>query len=297
MMVQSIYMPRRLAREERISVRGVGHRVLRFGPPSDDPVVLLHGWLDTAETFQFLVDAFASDLPFAAFDWRGFGASDWSGYGYWFPEYFADLDQLLDRLCADAPARLVGHSMGGNIALIYSGIRPERVRRVVSLEGFGLPRSRPAEAPDRLRDWLQQLRAPPSFGEYQDYHELARRLQRGNPRLEPEIAMFIARAWARPSPGGGVRLVADPAHRMLNPYLYRREEAAACWGRITAPAMLVLAELSEFLPRLGEDGRPEAFRRSIPGLRVEVMAGVSHMLHHERPSEVARLVEDFLLEE
>ena len=141
----------------------------------------------------------------------GFGASDWSGYGYWFPEYFADLDQLLDRLCADAPARLVGHSMGGNIALIYSGIRPERVRRVVSLEGFGLPRSRPAEAPDRLRDWLQQLRAPPSFGEYQDDHELARRLQRGNPRLEPEIAMFIARAWARPSPGGAAAISRWPS--------------------------------------------------------------------------------------
>ena len=297
MTVQTIYTPRRVAREERIDMRGVAHRILRFGPPSADPVVLLHGWLDTADTFQFLVDAFASDFPFAAFDWRGFGGSGWSGHGYWFPEYFADLDLLLDHLCPDAPARLIGHSMGGNIALIYAGIRPERVRRVVSLEGFGLPRSRPQDAPGRYRDWLQQLRESPSFGEYQDYHELAHRLQRGNPRLAPEIAMFVARAWARPAPGGGVRLVADPAHKMLSPYLYRREEAGACWSRVTAPAMLVLAELSEFLPRLGEDGQPEAFRQWIPGLRVEVMPGVSHMLHHERPAAVARLVEGFLLEE
>jgi pimeloyl-ACP methyl ester carboxylesterase len=297
MTVQPSYRPRRVPREERITARGLEHRVLRFGPPSSDPVVLLHGWLDTADTFQFLVDAFASDLPFAAFDWRGFGGSAWSDHGYWFPEYFADLDLLLERLCPDAPARLVGHSMGGNIALIYSGIRPERVRRVVSLEGFGLPRSRPEDAPGRYRDWLQQLRESPAFGEYGDYQELAHRLQRGNPRLAPEVAMFVARAWAKPAPGGGLRLVADPAHKLLNPYLYRRDESEACWHRIAAPALIVLAEHSEFLPRLGEDGTPDYFRRWIRGARVEVMSGVSHMLHHERPAEVARLVEGFLLEE
>jgi pimeloyl-ACP methyl ester carboxylesterase len=297
MTAQTIYRPRLVAREERVEVRGLAHRVLRFGPLSDDPVVLLHGWLDTADTFQFLVDAFASELPFVAFDWRGFGGSAWSGDGYWFPDYFADLDALLDRLCPAAPARLVGHSMGGNIALIYSGIRPERVRRVVSLEGFGLPRSRPEDAPGRFRDWLQQLRESPSFGEYQDYHELVHRLRRGNPRLAPDVAMFVARAWARPVTGGKVRLVADPAHKRLNPYLYRRDEAEACWQRIAAAAMLVLAEHSEFLPRLGADGTPDYFRRWIPGLRLTIMPGVGHMLHHERPAEVARLVESFLLEE
>lgn len=296
MMVHASYQPRRVPREERFAVRGVEHRVLRFGPPSVDPVVLLHGFLDSADTFQFVVDAFESDLPFAAFDWRGFGGSAWSDHGYWFPEYFADLDQLLDRLCPDTPARLVGHSMGGNIALIYAGIRPERVSRVVSLEGFGLPRATPQDAPARYRDWLHQLRDVPAFGQYQDHQELAHRLRRGNPRLTPEVAMFVARAWARAAPGEGVRLVADPAHRMLNPYLYRRDETEACWHRITAPTMMVLAEQSEFLPRLGEDGTPDYFRRCIPGVRIELMRGVSHMLHHERPADVARLVEGFLFE-
>jgi pimeloyl-ACP methyl ester carboxylesterase len=61
--------------------------------------------------------------------------------------------------------------------------------------------------------------------------------------------------------------------------------------------LIVLAEHSEFLPRLAEDGTPGYFRRWIRGVRVEVMPGVSHMLHHERPAEVARLVEGFLLEE
>ena len=143
---------RRLPRHETRTVRGLAHHVTRWGPESDDPVVLLHGWADTADTFQFLVDALEGDWPLVAFDWRGFGRSAWSGTDYWFPDYFADLDFLLDTLCPAGPARLVGHSMGGNIALLYAGIRPERVRSVVSLEGFGLPRSDAEDAPGRYRE-------------------------------------------------------------------------------------------------------------------------------------------------
>ena len=291
------YVARRVPREARVVVRGVGHRVLRFGPDSDDPVVLLHGWADTADTFQFLADALERDWPLLAFDWRGFGGSDWTPQGYWFPDYFADLDALLERCCPGAPARLVGHSMGGNTALISAGPRPARIRRVVSLEGFGLPRSQPDDAPGRYREWLQQLRQPPAFGDYQDVAELAQLLRRRNPRLGADVAGFVAAAWTRPAPGGGVRLRADPAHRLLNPYRYRRDEAEACWSRIEAAALLVLGGQSEFLPRLGADGGEEYFRRWIPGVRVEFLEDAGHMLHHERPAAVARLVEAFLLEE
>src|SRR5580658_808948 len=116
--------------------------VTRWGPPPSEsvsPVVLLHGWLDCGETFQFLVDALERDWPLAALDWRGFGRSGWAGDGYWFPDYLADLDGLLALLSPSRPARLVGHSMGGNVASLYAGVRPERVRSVVNLEGFWLP--------------------------------------------------------------------------------------------------------------------------------------------------------------
>lgn len=288
---------RRKPRQEFVSVRGLEHRVLRWGPPSRDPIMLMHGWLDTADTFQFMVDAFERDWPLVAFDWRGFGRSAWSPDGYWFPDYFADLDALLDQFCPDGPARLLGHSMGGNIAMLFAGIRPERVRRVVNLEGFGLPRSRPEEAPGRYREWLHQLREPPNFGEYRDHDDLAHLLLRRNPRLTPERAAFIARAWATETPEGRVRIVADPAHKRLNPYLYRRDEAEACWRNVTAPVLLLLAELSEYLPRLGEEGAVEHFRRCLPGICVEVMAGVSHVLHHEQPAAVAGRVERFLAED
>jgi pimeloyl-ACP methyl ester carboxylesterase len=288
------YEPRRPARHETLCIRDLDHRVTRWGPDSDDPILLLHGWADCADSFQFIADEISPALPLAAFDWRGFGHSAWSRGGYWFPDYYADLDRLLDQLCPAGAARLVGHSMGGNVAMTYAGIRPARVRRLVNLEGFGLPRTDPSQAPARLAKWLDQLREPPEFGDYTEVDDLARQLIRRNPRLTPARASFIASRWTRPLPGGGVRLRADPAHRLVNPYLYRREEMEACWRQIASPMMMVFGELSELAARLGMEGGQDAFRRSIPNVRVEVLAGVGHMLHHEAPAAVARLIEEFL---
>ena len=147
-----IYVARRPPQSEMHRVRGLRYRVLRWGPPSDSPIVLLHGFYDTADTYQFLVDALPDDWSFAAPDWRGFGHSESTGTSYWFPDYLADLDYLLDVLSPKLPARLVGHSMGGNVAQLYGGTRPARLRWIISLEGFGLPRSRSEQAPERFDD-------------------------------------------------------------------------------------------------------------------------------------------------
>lgn len=290
------YVPRRPARHESLTVRGLRHHVSRWGPPAPDPIVMMHGWADTADTFQFVVDAFEADWPVAAFDWRGFGRSGRAADGYWFPDYLADLDRLLDELCPEGPARLVGHSMGGTLALMYAGVRPDRVRSVVSMEGYGLARTQPDQAAQRLRTWLRQLREPPSFGEYESFEDLTHRLVQRNPRLNPDRAAFIARSWAEAAPDGKVRLLADDAHRVVNPYLHRRDELEACWQQATAPALLVLAEHSELLPRLGPDGTVARFRETVPDLRIEVLAGAGHMLHHEQPEAVARVLEDFIRE-
>jgi len=186
--------------------------------------------------------------------------------------------------------------MGGNVALLYAGIRPERVRRACSLEGFGLPRAAAGEAPDRYRDWLNQLRAPPAFGEFPSFDDLAHYLVRRNPRLDRARADFIARSWAVTAPGGTVRIVADPAHKRVNPYRYRRDEAEACWRRITAPALLVLGADSDYRHRLGADGDPAALAAAFPQVRVELLEDAGHMLHHERPEAIAAIVEAFLLE-
>jgi pimeloyl-ACP methyl ester carboxylesterase len=101
---------------------------------------MVHGWMDVGASYQFVVDALTTDRWVVAPDWRGFGLTPSGGAdSFWFPDYLADLDALLDLLSPDAPVDLVGHSMGGNVAMMYAGIRPERIRTLVNLEGFGLP--------------------------------------------------------------------------------------------------------------------------------------------------------------
>ena len=133
-------------------IRGLRYHVRHWRGNAERKIVLLHGWMDVSASFQFLVDAFAADWDVYAPDWRGYGLSAWSGSdNYWFPDYIGDLDALLAALSPDGPADIVGHSLGGNVAGMYAGVRPHRVRSLVSLEGFGIPSGVDLQAPGQLR--------------------------------------------------------------------------------------------------------------------------------------------------
>ncbi len=289
------YQPLRSPRHEIRVIRGLRHHLTSWGPDSDSPVLLLHGWMDTGASFQFVVDCMSDDLSCVALDWRGFGRSDWEPHGYWFPNYLADLDALLDILSPTQPARLVGHSMGGNVASLYAGVRPERVACLVNIEGFGLPGTSPDQAPERYREWLEHLHGTPDFANYASFDELASTLMRRNPRLDPERAQFIARSWGAEYGAGRIRMRGDPRHKLVNPVLYRREEAEACWRRINAPVLFLLGAESQLRARLGADGTDAHLREVFRNVRIETIACAGHMLHHERPEEVARLIEEFLV--
>ncbi len=255
---------------------------------------MLHGFLDAGGTFQLLVDALQKEWPVVALDWRGFGLSQWAPEGYLFHDYIADLDELLDQVSPFAPARILGHSMGGNVACLYAGVRPERVRCVVNLEGFGLPRTSPKESPGRLRQWLAQIKKPTNERGYNSFEQLAAVLRFRNPRFSPATAAFIAQMWGTTDEDGRVRLAADPRHNWVTPLVYRREDAEATWDEIRAPMLMLLGEQSDYLKRLGDDGTMEGLQRIFPGVEVASVPDTGHMLHIERPDLVAPLVEAFL---
>lgn len=289
----STYVPRREPERSDRTLRGLRHHLTTWRGADSEPVVLLHGWMDTGDTFQFLADALSDRWTLVALDWRGFGRSEWPAGGYWFADYYGDLDALLEQLSPHAPVTLVGHSMGGNVAMTYAGIRPERVRRVVSIEGFGLARTQPEQAVGRYREWMRQLGEPTAFASYPTFEAFAHYLARRNPRLAPERADFIARAWARSAGDGTVQVCADPAHKRVNPVLYRREEAEACWREVTAPVLYVIAGRSEFMGRLGGAADPAHMAGFIRRLEPCTIPDASHMLHHERPELLAREIEAF----
>ena len=283
---------RRAPWHETVTVRGLRHRLTWWGERSATPVVLLHGWMDTGETWQFLVDSLPESWSCVAPDWRGFGGTEWPVDGYWFADYFADLDTLLEQLCPGEPARLIAHSMGGNVATMYAGIRPKRVRWVVNVEGVGLKRSSPEAAPDRYAEWLDELREPVQPRRYASVESVINFVLSRNPAMTRERASFIARAWTRPD-GNGVTMGFDPRHRRVSAMLFRREEAEACWRRIEAPVLLFLGDKSEILPRIHPDGSDEYFRSLYRDLHIVHVPEVGHMMHLEAPELLARHIAEF----
>ncbi len=274
---------------------GLRHHARIWGDAGAPPLFLLHGWMDVSASFQWVVDALQRDWRVIAPDWRGFGLSGWSAGGYWFPDYYADLDALLAIHSPHQPAQLVGHSMGGVIACTYAGIRPERVSRVVSLEGFGLARTNPADAPGRYRRWLDELDAEPRFRVYGTFDALAARLRRDNPRLTDAKAQFIARAWAHATAPDRIEMLSDPRHKRANPVLFRIEELVACWREVAAPVLWVFARDSEGTGYLKDTPEQLAERKNaFRNYREAWIDDAGHMMHHDQPGAVARLVEDFL---
>ncbi len=307
-MIESMYQERRTSSSQIIPLRGLRYHVRTWGQPvpGSTPLVLAHGWMDVAASWQFMVDAlseaFASGRQIIAPDWRGYGLTEGPPTDcYWLPDYLGDLDALLDELCPGQAIDLVGHSMGGNVVMHYAGCRPERIRRLVNLEGFGMPTTRATQAPKRLTQWLNELKAlkngESDLRTYSDAAGVAARLMKTNKRLTPDKAHWLAQHWAAPDATGQWRILGDAAHKVINPYISRVEEILEIYKSISAPTLFIEASddslsgwwqgrftLAEFHERL----------KSVPQLQKGLVPDAGHMLHHDQPQVLADMLEAFL---
>jgi pimeloyl-ACP methyl ester carboxylesterase len=307
-MIESMYQVLRPSISSWVPLRGCQYHVRQWGAtaPGTTPLVLAHGWMDVAASYQFMVDAlseaFVQQRSIIAFDWRGYGLTESPATdSYWFPDYLADLDALLDTLYPGQTIDLVGHSMGGNVVMMYAGARPERIRRLVNIEGFGMPATRPTQAPGRMAQWLDELKATrqgdKDLKTYASADGVAARLMKTNPRLSQDKADWLAQHWAKPDANGQWRILGDAAHKVINPYLYHAEETLATYSRIGCPVLAVEATddslglwwkgkytLDEYHERL----------KSVPQVQISCIDNAGHMLQHDQPERLARLLEDFL---
>jgi pimeloyl-ACP methyl ester carboxylesterase len=290
------------SRSEYLDLADIRLHVRRWGPPSAPTLFLLHGWMDVSASWQFVVDALARDWNIVAPDWRGFGPSQWLDRPYYFAEHVGDLEALVDHYAPGQPLRLVGHSMGGILACLYAGIRPERVERLITLEGFGIAPTRPEMAPERYRQWLGQIRERPKMHVHPDRAAFARRLMRDDRFLPAARADFLARHLGRIGEGEnkagerrqGIIWNGDPWHKIFSPYLFRLEESMAIWKEVSCPVLWVAARESwivkEFNSRPGDW---EARQACFAHLTEAWVEAADHMLHHDQPEAVARLIEDW----
>lgn len=278
---------------EFIRVRGLRCHVRRWGDPAAPKIFLLHGWLDVSATWQYVAQGLLPQFQVLCPDWRGFGHSEWPQDGYWFQDYVADFEAIADHYSPDQPILLVGHSMGGQVASLYAGLRPARVAKLVCLDSLFLPDMEMKLITQRFRAWLDELKDLPEQKYYPSFEDLAGRIRKQHPDLSPERALFVAHCWGREDGRGRISLCADPKHRLRGPGLYHAEESLAIWREVTAPTLFVDGGKSPFAKAVTaeETKRRRACFRVHREARIE---NGSHMLHFSAPEETARAITNFL---
>lgn len=284
------------SRSEYVTIDGLRIHARRWGREGAPRLILLHGWMDSSVTFQFVVDAFKQEWDIVAPDWRGYGLSEWQSRTYWYSDYLADLELLLDHYSPDQPATLIAHSMGASLASLIAGMRPARVARLLMLDGYGIPPQDSGTEMKRLDEWIagRNKGMTPHRG-YADTAEFADRLMGANPRLTRPRAEFLAENFSLPGGTGRIIPAADPWHRLHSPFMTDIEEYLTAWRKITAPVLWVVADDSYLYKRF--ENKDDEYRRRLEAfasVREVVLKNVGHNIHHDVPERVAELIEEFL---
>lgn len=282
----------------RVPINGVVHQVYTWGKPANPVLLLIHGWMDTGASFEFIAKEISKKFYCVAPDLRGFGKSGHgkNPLGYFFKEYIADVAALAEHFSPQSPVSLLGHSMGGHIVSLYAGTFPERVSRLINVEGFGIRDNPDSVAPLRVREWISSLGKIPPFRVYPSITEVAKRLEVANPRVPLTRLKKMARAMTTPVKNGFV-IAADPLHKMREPYLFQLRHAKAFWARIQAQCLLISADKTNMGDWMGKvDLKKEIQKRwaCFPkNSKTAVIKNCGHMVHLERPEVLVRLVRQF----
>ncbi len=267
-----------------------------WGNPSAPPLLLVHGGRDHCRNWDWVAQSLRDRWHIIAPDLRGHGDSQWAADGnYTMTGYIYDLAQLIHQQNL-APVTIIAHSLGGNIALRYTGIYPETVSRLVAIEGLGAsPRlvAERARKPldERMRAWIDEQRALAGRlpRRYASIEEAFKRMQEENKHLSPEQARHLTLHGVNQNEDGSFSWKFDNYVRTWPPYDMDKTEMEGLWARVTCPTLLVYgAESGASNPR--NDGRASHFQHA----EVVTLDSAGHWVHHDQLARFLGHVEAFL---
>jgi pimeloyl-ACP methyl ester carboxylesterase len=284
-------------RHKIVDSLGLPIHCLEWGEPNGDPLVLVHGFLDLAFSWtSFVAELYrraTQPLWIIAPDCRGHGDSGWvSGGGYYhFADYVLDLDCVVQTLGVKS-FKLVGHSMGGTISLLYTGTFPERVSKLVLIEGVGPVGMHFFDAPLRMEQWIGEIRqrGRNHFRQYSSVEAGARQLRQTNPRLPELFATELAQAAMKQTAGGKWIWKFDPLHRTTSPQPFYTAQAVAFLRRIDCPVLIVDGKQSRQTSRTDKQQRYDA----IADYRHIIIDDAGHMVHQDNPVALVEALLPFL---
>jgi pimeloyl-ACP methyl ester carboxylesterase len=271
--------------------QGLRLHYVDWGNEAAPPLILVHGGLDHCRNWDAIARELQPDFHIMAPDLRGHGDSEWAkGSSYSLTDNVYDLTRLM-RFAGLPDAAIVGHSMGGMVALAYAGTYPEKVSRLVVLDGAFLSNSQAAPIAEQMSRWISQL---DRIGDHQEstfgsIEEAAKRLSTRNKRLTAAQALHLASHGVRKGVDGLYRWKFDHYQRARAPYRLSSEDYAGLWSRISCPTLLMWGDES-FLPDPEAAGLLAHFKT----VEMEKIAGAGHWLHHDRLDVVLASLRRFL---
>ena len=267
-----------------------------WGNDGAPPMLLVHGGRDHCRNWDWVARELRGEYHVIAPDLRGHGDSQWAlGGSYGLSEYVYDIAQLLHQTDL-VPATIVAHSLGGMISLLYAGLYPEKVKKLVAIEGLGWSPKIMAERAakpehERFAEWIENLRglAGRTPRRYKSIEDAYSRMQGENPHLSPEQARHLTVHGVNRNEDGTYSWKFDNYVRAFPPHGISAEETQLLWARIACPTLLVRGSES-WAGDPTEDGRAGHFRNA----RLATIEGAGHWSHHDRTDEFLRLAREFL---
>lgn len=286
-------MPKPSPQLERLSLHDRDVTVWKHEAPGP-LVVFLHGFLDTGRSFDAVIEAHSGPLNAIAVDWRGHGKARPlpRGSSAHLLDHLKDLSALFDHLATAAtlPDAVVAHSMGGNVALLLAGTRPDVVKRLMLLDALGAPPEDAEDQVDRLRRLLEYPQPKRAFKSVDGLEAGVKRIRQSAPNLTDDGARRMLAHNLEPAAGGQLQFAFDPQLRGPTPTRWPEAFWQKLCSNVSAPAWVVRAEHG-FIPE-GDlaTGRFSALER---GKWVE-LEGAGHHLHVDHPERVAALLKELL---
>jgi pimeloyl-ACP methyl ester carboxylesterase len=253
-----------------------------WGDNGKPNLILVHGGMDHARSWDRIAAAFMDDFRIIAPDLRGHGDSSWAyGAMYSLAEFVLDLSALAD-IVGNFPVYLIGHSLGAAIVLHYAGIYPDRAKKVVAIEGFASPvsiePSSPAHA--RLRNWIEAMRDYEKriSHRYPTLEAAYERMHKANPYLSDEMARHLTLFGSNWNADGTLNWKFDNFVRAVSPYGFNIADVREIWNQILCPVLLFRG-LNSWTEDPNKEGRILAIRDH----RLVNVPDAGHWLHHDQP--------------
>lgn len=272
------------ARDIELVLPGQRLAVRVWGDESLPKLLALHGWLDNAASFDALAPLLCRHFHIAAIDFPGHGRSDWRPPGAWYHyvDYLSDALAAADALGWNRFG-LLGHSLGGAVASMLAGACPDRIERLLLIEGLGPLTQAVEQALAQLqRAFVERAAAAEKTPRvFADLDEAISARIRANDLSRAAARMLVERG-VKPVEGG-LTWSTDPRLLLASPVRYTEDQILAVLRGIRAPTGLILAEPEQpYMPRTAMDRRIA----QVAGLEVVRIAGTHH-LHLEDGAPVA----------